>query len=43
MFCEVHGMLRRYATQLIHVAFAICFDFRYPWEIHVMLELSEAI
>ena len=36
-------MLGRYAAQLSHVAFAICFDVRYPWEIHVMLELSEAI
>ena len=28
---------------LFHVAFAIGFHFRYPWEIHLMLKLSEAI
>ena len=36
-------MLGRYATLLIHAAFAICFYFRYPWEIYVVLELREAI
>ncbi len=36
-------MLGRYATPHIHAAFAVCFYFRYPWEIYVVLELSEAI
>ena len=35
-------MLGCYATLFIHAAFAICFYFRYPWEIYVVLELSEA-
>ena len=36
-------MSGHYVTLLIHAAFAICCYFRYPWEIYVVLKLSEAI
>ena len=36
-------MLRCYATLFIHAAFSVCFYFRYPWEIYVVLGLSQAI